>query len=198
MPYDTKPGWSRVFVDPTASVPRRTRRHVRAEVGGVPTGPTVHETIDEFLEAVDEGSARDRFGRTFTREAARDLHWYLRGHVGEALGTMSLNDVRRRDVEALIYELAGTGLSHGRLRALAKSVRALFDYADERGLVQINPAERVAVPEEDEPQQPHARSARRVDQGLERSVADHAISLALRVATVGFVLTALIFLAESI
>jgi site-specific recombinase XerC len=195
MPYDTKPGWSRVFVHPTASVPRRTRRRVHADVRGVPTGPTVHETIDEFLEAIDEGSARDRFGRTFTHEAARDLHWYLRGHVGEALGTMSLDDVRRHDVEALVYELAGTGLSHRRLRALAKSVRALFDYADERGLVRINPAERVAVPEEDEPQQPPAR---RVDRGLERSIADHAISLALRVATLGFMVTALIYLGESL
>jgi site-specific recombinase XerC len=195
MPYDTKPGWSRVFVRPSASVPRRTRRRGHAEVRGVPTGPTVHETIDEFLEAIDEGSARDRFGRTFTREEARDLHWYLRGHVGEALGTMPLDDVRRRDVEALVYELAGTGLSHRRLRAVAKSVRALFDYADERGLVRINPAERVAVPEEDEPQPPPAR---RADRGLERSIADHAISLALRVATLGFMVTALIYLGESL
>jgi site-specific recombinase XerC len=198
MPYDTKPGWSRVFVRPTASVPRRTRRRVHAEVRGVPTGRTVHETIDEFLEAIDEGSTRDRFGRMFTQEEARDLHWYLRGHVGEALGTMRLDDVRRRDVEALVYELADTGLSHRRLRALAKSVRALFDYADERGLARINPAERVAVPEEDEPQPPPARSARRVDRGLERSIADHAISLALRVATLGFMVTALIYLGESL
>jgi site-specific recombinase XerC len=198
MPYDTKPGWSRVFVRPSASVPRRTRRRGHAEVRGVPTGRTVHETIDEFLEAIDEGSARDRFGRTFTGEEARDLHWYLRGHVGEALGTMRLDDVRRRDVEALVYELADIGLSHRRLRALAKSVRALFDYADERGLVRINPAERVAVPEEDEPQPPPARSARRVDRGRERSIADHAISLALRVATLGFMVTALIYLGESL
>jgi site-specific recombinase XerC len=164
----------------------------------VPAGPTVHETIDEFLEAVEEGTARDRYGRPFTRETARDLGWYLRGHVGESLGAMSVDDVRRRDVEALVYELAGTGLSHRRLRALAKSVRALFDYADERGLARTNPAERVAVPEEDEPQPPPARSARRVDRGLERSIADHAISLALRVATLGFMVTALIYLGESL
>jgi hypothetical protein len=198
MLYDTKPGWSRVFVHPTATVPGRTRRRVRAEVRGVPAGPTVHETIDEFLEAVDEGSARDRYGRPFTRETARDLRWYLPGHVGEALGTMSLDDVRRRDVEALAYELAASGLSHRRVRALAKSVRALFDYADERGLVRTNPAERVALPEEDEQELAPGRSARRLDPAPDRSLADHAISLALRVATLGFVLTALIYLGESL
>ena len=198
MLYDTKPGWSRVFVHPNATAPGRARRRVRAEVRGVPAGPTVHETIDEFLEAVEEGAARDRYGRPFTRETARDLGWYLRGHVGESLGAMSLDDVRRRDVEALVYQLAGTGLSHRRLRALTKSVRALFDYADERGLVRTNPAERVAMPEEDEPRQPPGRSLRRLDPEPDRSLADHAISLALRVATLGFVLTALIYLGESL
>jgi hypothetical protein len=198
MLYDTKPGWSRVFVDPTASAARHTRRPVRAEVRGVGAGPTVHETIDEFLEAVDDGSARDRCGRPFTRDKARDLHWYLRGHVGEALGTLSLRDVRRRDVEELVYELAGTGLPHRRLRALATSVRALFDYAGERALVQINPAERVAIPEEDEPDRPPGCPRRRLDPPLNRPFADHAISLVLRVATLGFMLTALIYLGESL
>jgi hypothetical protein len=77
-------------------------------------------------------------------------------------------------------------------------VRALFDYADERGLVRTNPAERVAIPEEDEREQPRGRSGRRLDPALDRSLADHAISLALRVATLGFVLTALIYLGESL
>ena len=114
------------------------------------TGPSVTETIDDFLAAVDEGHARDRYGRAFTRAAAVELHWNLGGHVAEALGAMSLNGVRRRDVEALVYELGEAGLSHRRVRALAKSVRALFDYAVERELVAHNPAQRIALPDEDE------------------------------------------------
>jgi len=54
------------------------------------------------------------------------------------------------------------------------------------------------MPEEDEPQQPPGRSLRRLDPEPDRSLADHAISLALRVATLGFVLTALIYLGESL
>jgi hypothetical protein len=77
-------------------------------------------------------------------------------------------------------------------------VRALFDYADERGLVRTNPAERVALPEEDEQELAPGRSAPRLDPAPDRSLADHAISLALRVATLGFVLTALIYLGESL
>jgi hypothetical protein len=141
-------------------------------------------TIDEFLEAVDEGWARDRFGRPFADDDARQLHWYLRGHVGEALGTMSLGDVRRRDLEVLVGRLDAVGMSRRHQRALVKSVRALYDYAIERRAVRGNPAERVAI--RDDHDHPQTR------------VLHHGIELVLRVATLGFALTALIFLTESL
>jgi site-specific recombinase XerC len=162
------------------------------------TGPSVDETIDEFLEAVDDGSARDRYGRPFTREAALELHWYLGGHVAEALGAMRLSRVHRRDVEALVDELGDAGLSRDRLRPLTKAVRALYDYARERGLAQHNPAERVALPDEDETEQPVAAYASRVASPPRTTTFDRAISVALRVATLGFLLAALTFLAESL
>jgi site-specific recombinase XerC len=162
------------------------------------TGLSVTETIDEFLEAVDDGSARDRYGRAFTRDAALELHWNLGGHVAEALGPMSLGAVRRRDVEALVFELGDAGLSRRRLRPLAKSVRALYDYAIERDLVGHNPAQRTAIPDEDETGQPAADYESRVEPALRRTIADHVISMALRVTTLGFLLTAVVFLAESL
>jgi hypothetical protein len=193
MVHDTKPGWSRVFVRRADSDgPHR----VRPAEPGVPLGPSLQETIDEFLAAVDEGAARDRYGRAFAPDAAGDLHWYLSGHVGEALGAASLDEVRRRDVETLVYELGRSGMARDRLRGLAWSVRALYDYAVERLLVSTNPAERVAIPDDDDelPRPP----ARMLDTALERSVPDHLISLALRVATLAFLVTALIFLGESL
>jgi hypothetical protein len=197
MTYDTKPGWSRVFVRPATSGPRRTRRRSHPAALDV-TGPSVGETIDEFLAAVEDASARDRYGRPFTRDAALELHWYLGGHVAETLGAMSLSGVRRGDVEALVYDLGGAGLSRRRLLPLAKSVRALYDYALERDLVEHNPAERVAMPDEDETGQPVASYASRAASPPDRTIFDHAISVALRVATLGFLLTALTFLAESL
>jgi hypothetical protein len=192
MVHDTKPGWSRVFVRRGDSDgPHRVRR----SEDGVPPGRSLQETIDEFLAAVDAGAARDRYGRAFAPDAAGDLHWYLSGHVSEALGAVSVDEIRRGDVETLVYELGHAGLARDRLRGLARSVRALYDYAIERSLVFTNPAERVAIPDDDE--LPRA-SARTLDPALERSVPDHLISLALRVATLGFLITALIFLGESL
>jgi site-specific recombinase XerC len=192
MVHDTKPAFSRVFV-------RRADSEGPHGVGpaddGVPLGPSLQETIDEFLAAVDEGSARDRYGRAFAPAAASDLHWYLSGHVTEALGAASLDEVRRRDIETLVYGLGHTGMARERLRGLAKSVRTLYDYAIERALVSTNPAERVAIPDDDDLPRP---SARMLDPALQRSFADHLISLALRVATLAFLVTALIFLGESL
>jgi hypothetical protein len=191
MVHDTKPGWSRVFVrraDSDGSHRERPAEH------GVQLGPSLHERIDESPAAVDEGAARDRYGRAFAADAAGDLHWYLSGHVSEALGAASLGEVRRRDVETLVYELGHTGMARDRLCGLARSVRALYDYAIERSLVSTNPAERVAIPDDDELPRPLARM---LDPALERSVPDHLISL-VRVATLAFLVTALIFLGESL
>ena len=154
--------------------------------------------VDEFLEAVDEEFARDRYGRPFTPEAARELNWSLGTYVREHLGTIPLADLRRDDLEGLLYELGGAGISRRRLRALAKSVRALYDYAAERDLVRHNPADRVALPDENEAEQPTAAQPRRSAPSPMPVIADRAISLTLRVATLAFLLIALFFLAQSL
>ena len=185
------------------------------------TGPrprrrSVDDVIKEFLEAVDRGDVSDRHGHRFTPGAVRELHWCLRGHVSEAFGAMNLRDVRRLDVEDLVYELGDSGLSGQRLRAVVTSVRALYDYAAERHLVEHNPASRVALPDEDDAAQPTGRpvssrpiwaggrwsgpSARRrpASPPPEPTAADRAISLGLLVGTLGFALVALILFAESL
>ena len=161
------------------------------------TDPTVSETIDDFLEVLDRGSARDRYGRPFTPEAVGELQWLLGGHVDEELGDIRLRELRRGDVEALIYELADGGVPRRRLRALAKSVRALYDYAAELDLVRHNPAERVAIPDEDEAEQPMALDAGESDPGPQQGMVDRAISLSLRLATIAFLLVAAVLLAGS-
>ena len=151
---------------------------------------TVSDGIDAFLAAVDERSARDRRGCPFDRGTAQDLRWCLTGHVREAFGPMPVDAVRRRDIEALLAELADDGVPARRLRAVARALRSLYDFAVERRLVDRNPAAAVAPPEE----------AALAATGSEppRAVSERAISFALRSATVGFLLLALVFLTESL
>src|SRR3954447_7456865 len=168
-------------------------------------GPTVHEASSDFLAAAERGSALDRYGRVFTDGSVRELRWCLTGHVEKRLGGLSLTEVRQRDVEVLVVDLEAAGLPRPRLRAIVKSVRALYDYAAQRGLVASNPAERVALPDEDDAEQPSRERppAGRVqallagsDRGL--AAADRALALFLQVATVCFVLFALALIAESL
>jgi hypothetical protein len=181
MAYELKTGSPGVFVPATGKHPR-----------GAGPGLSLDTLIDEFLEAAKRGSARDRYGRPFSRHAMRELRWCLDAHLREELGGMRVRDVRRDDVEALVYRLADAGVSRRRLRALTKSMRALFDYAIEQRLVRYNPAERVALPDEDEAEQPTGRADR------QRTPVDRAISLTLQLATLGFAVITLILIAESL
>jgi hypothetical protein len=166
MPHpQNTPGSTSVFVRP----PMR------------PSGPTVAWAIDQFLAAVDDGSACDRDGRPFSRDAARGLHWHLRGHVSQRLGTRRLRQLGRADVDTLLLELRADGLSTQRLRELALCVRALGDHALERGLIEVNPAEGVTVP--DDPPSPLPRTARQAD-------LDERVRRLLRVMTLACLLVA--------
>jgi hypothetical protein len=186
MTHDSYAGWH---------VAPKGKQHVSRTAA---RGPSVGDVVDEFLEAVDEGFARDRYGRPFAAESARELHWSLGTYLGEHLGAIPVADLRRDHVEALIFELGNAGISRRRLRALVKSVRALYDYAAERDLVRHNPAERVAIPDEDDAGQPAAGQARRGEASPTTGIFDRAISLTLRLATLGFVLVALILLTQSL
>lgn len=181
MAYELKTGSPGVFVPATGG-----------HTSGAATGLSLDTLIDEFLEALKRGTARDRYGRPFSRQAIRELWWCLDGHVREELGAMRVRDVRRDDVEALVYELGDAGISRRRLRELTTSVRALFDYAVEQRLVRQNPAERVALPDEAEAEKPAGRTER------QRTPLDRAISLALQLATLGFAVITLILIAQSL
>jgi hypothetical protein len=176
-----------------------------ARTAPVSAGVTVHDAIVDFLSAAEGGSAMDRHGRAFSGRSTSELRWCLSGYVDERLGTLDVAKVQRRDLEGLVEELETAGLSPRRLRTTAKSLRALFDYARERNLVSHNPAERIALPDEDDAEQPSRGRPQADERGSLRSGADHAlmgidraIALGLQAITVCFVLLALVLIAESL
>jgi hypothetical protein len=85
-------------------------------------------------------------------------------------------------------------MSPVRLQALATAVRALYDYALEHDLAERNPAERVAVPIAEE--SPGAAGDR--TDAARLASPDRIASIAVRLGTLGFLLLALTFLAESL
>jgi len=147
---------------------------------------SVTDAIADFLEEVERGSARDRHDRPFAPDAARELHWCLMGYVSAEFGALPVGEVGGRDVEELLHELADSGVALPRRLAMVHSLRALFDYAEGRGLVDDNPAEWIAVPDEVEDREP------------ESTHLDRTISFGLRAGTFGFLLIALFYIAQSL
>ena len=105
-----------------------------------PEDARVATVISEFIEAAEDGRARNRSGRRYRPSALRDLTGILRQHVARDLGHMLLRDVRRRHVQGLVDRLASEGLSESRIRSVISAVRALYGYAIEQGYVEASPA----------------------------------------------------------
>ena len=113
-----------------------------------PEDARVATVISEFIEAAEDGRARNRSGRRYRPSALRDLTGILRQHVARDLGHMLLRDVRRRHVQGLVDRLASEGLSESRIRSVISAVRALYGYAIEQGYVEASPATGLVIPSE--------------------------------------------------
>lgn len=196
MSGHSKTAWQGVLGRHGSSAGASTRR--QPSPAAPPSGITVSEASSDFLQAAESGSARDRYERAFSDDAVRELRWCLTGHVADRLGATDLSQVRRRDVEALVDELTTAGISRRRLRAVVKSLRALYDFAVERELVGHNPAERVALPDENDAEQPTRGRPPAKPRPPVQLRFDRALALGLRTATGGFALLALFFIAESL
>jgi hypothetical protein len=153
MAYNWRPTGTGVTTTTASSVvvpPRRapTRSATPSEP---PEGVRVATVVDEFIQAAEDGRARNRSGRSYRPSALRDVRGILRHHVAHELGHRQLRDVRREDVQALVDRLAEEGLSESRIRSVISAVRALYGYGIEHGYVEFSPANGLVVPREHEP-----------------------------------------------
>ncbi len=105
----------------------------------------VAKAIEAFLAAIEAGSARNKHGRPYKPSAIRDLKGALEGQVSTALGSKRLADVRRGDVQRLIDTMT-TKKSGSRVRTIVNAIRSLYAWAQDRELVDHDPASRVRLP----------------------------------------------------
>jgi hypothetical protein len=164
--------------------------------------------IEDFLEAASDGRARDPAGRRYSDASIDDLATALRGHVAVELGNMPLDAVRPWQVQAFVNELSDSGLSPGRLHGIVAGLRALFVHAMAEDLVGSNPADRIIVPGKDPSdrvEDAEPRPFTTTDQLDAVSppagtgfIPEQALWQLLKVATVVFVLIAIVLAAESI
>jgi hypothetical protein len=152
--------------------------------------------IAEFLRDAEGGRVRsgDHRGKPYSRDELRELRGAL-AHVGSELGTLPVDEVQPRDVQRVVEELRRSGLPPARLRSIVESLRSLYAYAIGRGLVRSSPVVGVTPPA------PGGEPASRDDERREPAEArtpteavlalgGAAVSLAVRIAVIAFVLVA--------
>jgi hypothetical protein len=101
--------------------------------------------IDEFLQAAEDGMILDG-NRPYSRESIRALRGAL-SYADSELGTLDVQDVRRRHVQALLDQLLASGLPPVRVVAVAAALDSLYAYAIKRDLVGFNPVVALQLPE---------------------------------------------------
>lgn len=128
---------------------RNARADLEAKLhsGATPASSTmrVAKAIKAYLAAVESGSALNKHGRRYKPSAVRDLRGALQGPVERELGGRRLADVRRGDVQRLVDRLTPTK-SGSRVRTVVNAIRSLYAWAQDRELVDHDPAARVRLP----------------------------------------------------
>ncbi|HEX4438016.1 MAG TPA: site-specific integrase [Solirubrobacteraceae bacterium] len=152
--------WGQVW-DRAARKPRKTKtlhsiaeaRNARADLeatlraGMLPASSTmrVAAAIEAYLRAIEAGTALNKHGRPYKPSAVRDLQGALESYVQPAFGGHRLADVRRGDVQRLVDSMTPEK-SGSRVRTVVNSVRSLYAWAQDRELVDHDPASRVRLP----------------------------------------------------
>jgi hypothetical protein len=174
----------------------------RAERDGRPLGPLME--TESQARAYARGNGADDYAddQPATFGAALDAFIAQTGGSPELERSLALVDeledralesLRRRHLQAELDRLDRAGLSPQRIEAVADAMRTFFGWAVDERLIGHSPAEALIVGRMDPV--PAAPGLTTAPDGM---IPDHVIWLSLKVATVAFVLIALILVAESV
>jgi integrase len=160
-PCNCSPGyWGQVW-DRSAGKVRKTKllqtvaeaRNARSDLestlraGMLPASNTmrVARAIENYLEAIKSGRALNKHGGPYKPSAIRDIEGALLGYVEPELGARRIGDVRRGDVKRLVESLTPEK-SGSRVRTIVNAIHSLYAWAQDRELVDHDPASHVRLP----------------------------------------------------
>jgi hypothetical protein len=110
------------------------------------SGESIATLIDEFRRAAEDGSLTDDHGQRYSQQAVRALQTSL-SFVDAELGTLEVQDLRRRHVQALVDQLSGSGVAPERVLAMVDALKDAYTYAIRRELVGFNPVVELQLPQ---------------------------------------------------
>ena len=123
------------------------RGAVRKGALAAPTGVTVREAADAWLERARAGTTLTRSGDPYKPSALRAYASALRLRVNPAIGSMRLSEVRAIDLKRLLVNpLITEGRSASNVGVTLLPLRAIYREAIEEGTVAVNPTSGLKLP----------------------------------------------------
>jgi integrase len=119
---------------------------LRRGIVQAPVKLTVREGLRALLDGMRDGTVLDRSGKPYKPATCRSYEQAIRRHLEPALGSLRLDNVRRRDVQALVDRLRGQGLSPSTVHNKLDPLRVLFRRAVRDELIAIDPTDGLELP----------------------------------------------------
>jgi integrase len=126
----------------------RTDRAAAKEKGTLrePEKTTLREYGDDWLEKIKRGEVLSRNHQPYKPSAIRGYRHDLETHIYPRLGDVRLDQVRRRDIQAIVEQLTASGLSGSKVRNVVVPLQALYRRAMRDELVTVNPTVDLDLP----------------------------------------------------
>jgi integrase len=128
---------------PTLAAARAWRsdaqREIRQGVRRGPSGLTLREAAERWLDGARSGVIRARGGHPYKPSALNGYATALTDRILPELGGAKLEDVTRGDVQAFADRLLAEGLQPSTVRGALMPLRVVYRYLLQRELVAVNP-----------------------------------------------------------
>jgi integrase len=116
-------------------------------MAGATTAPVLDALAERVLDAMADGTLRNRSGEPFKPSVARSYRSSYDAHIRPMIGGRRVTAITRRDVQAVVDECMAQGLTPSTARNALMPLRLIYRVAirDELGVV-ASPIERVELP----------------------------------------------------
>lgn len=152
---------------PTLAAAKGWRIDARAAVAGgklrASTAATIADEARAWMGRVDRGEIRTRGGKPYKPAVLRLYRRDLETYIVPELGALRVSQLRRRDVQAVVDELVGRGLSGSRIRGIVNALRAVLRRPLQDDELTVNPTDKLSLPEDSKPRERAASVAEAAD-----------------------------------
>jgi len=110
-------------------------------------GRSLAEALAQFVTGMRQGAVRPKRRERYKPNTIRSYDQSVRVHIAPApIGSLKVEEVRRRDLQDFADELLASGLGGGTVSNIFNPIQAFYRRAIDREELSYNPSERIDLP----------------------------------------------------